>query len=159
MIVTGSGTGTHRIDAEYGLFTELQVGSYVFMDDQYLACDLTGDGADSPYETSLFVDARVVSANAAGMVTVDAGFKAFSTDADAPTVRAGAPDGAKYFFMGDEHGAVLIPPGDTQPKLADRITLAAPHCDPTVNLYDTYHVVDGETLTALWPVSARGRSR
>jgi D-serine deaminase-like pyridoxal phosphate-dependent protein len=36
-----------------------------------------------------------------------------------------------------------------------------PHCDPTVNLYDSYHVVagDGETIEASWPVSARGRSR
>jgi 3-hydroxy-D-aspartate aldolase len=39
------------------------------------------------------------------------------------------------------------------------VILGAPHCDPTVNLYDTYHVVDGDTLVALWPVSARGRSR
>ena len=31
-IVTGGGTGTHPIDAELGVFTELQVGSYVFMD-------------------------------------------------------------------------------------------------------------------------------
>ncbi|HQN52429.1 MAG TPA: alanine racemase, partial [Phenylobacterium sp.] len=59
-IVTGSGTGTHRIDADFGLFTELQVGSYLFMDAQYLAC-----GEIGPYETSLYIDARVVSANAA----------------------------------------------------------------------------------------------
>jgi D-serine deaminase-like pyridoxal phosphate-dependent protein len=37
--------------------------------------------------------------------------------------------------------------------------MAAPHCDPTVNLYETYHVVKDGALTALWPVSARGRSR
>jgi D-serine deaminase-like pyridoxal phosphate-dependent protein len=154
-IVTGSGTGTHRIDAEFGLFTELQVGSYVFMDAQYLAC-----GEIGPYETSLYIDARVVSANAApAMVTVDAGFKAFSTDADKPVIASGAPEGSKYFFMGDEHGAVVLPPGAEAPALAARVTLTAPHCDPTVNLYDTYHVVDGETLTALWPVSGRGRSR
>jgi len=36
--------------------------------------------------------------------------------------------------------------------------LGAPHCDPTVNLYEAYHVVRGETLEAIWPVSARGRS-
>ena len=30
-IVTGSGTGTHFIDARLGVFTELQVGSYVFI--------------------------------------------------------------------------------------------------------------------------------
>ena len=157
-IVTGGGTGTHRIDAELNLFTELQVGSYVFMDSQYLACDLTGDGEGSPFETALMVDARVVSANAPGMVTLDAGFKAFSTDAEPPLVLSGVGEGAKYFFMGDEHGALLLPPGERL-ALADRITLGAPHCDPTVNLYDTYHVVQGDTLRALWPVAARGRSR
>jgi 3-hydroxy-D-aspartate aldolase len=52
-IVSGSGTGSHRIDAELGIFTEFQVGSYVFMDGQYLVCDIAGDGADqSPYEAS-----------------------------------------------------------------------------------------------------------
>lgn len=157
-IVTGGGTGTHRIDAELNLFTELQTGSYVFMDSQYLDCDLTGEPGGSPFETSLMIDARVVSANSAGMVTIDAGFKAFSTDADPPRILSGAPEGSKYFFMGDEHGAVLVPEG-TPPGLAEVVTLAAPHCDPTVNLYDTYHVVDGNTLQALWPVAGRGRSR
>jgi len=156
--VTGGGTGTHRIDADLDLFTELQVGSYVFMDSQYLACDLTGDGQGSPFETALMIDARVVSANGRGMATVDAGFKAFSTDADPPLVLAGVGEGARYIFMGDEHGAVILPPGETL-SLADVVTFAAPHCDPTVNLYDTYHVVQGDTLRALWPVAARGRSR
>jgi D-serine deaminase-like pyridoxal phosphate-dependent protein len=159
-IVSGSGTGSHRIDAELGIFTELQVGSYVFMDGQYLACDIAGEGAEaSPYEASLFIDARVVSANTPGMATVDAGFKAMSTDADPPKVLAGAPEGSRYFFMGDEHGAVLPPSGAAAPGLGDRVVLGAPHCDPTVNLYDAYHVVEGDTLVALWPVSARGRSR
>jgi 3-hydroxy-D-aspartate aldolase len=159
-IVSGSGTGSHRIDAELGIFSEFQVGSYVFMDGQYLACDIAGEGADqSPYEASLLIDARVVSANTPGMVTIDAGFKALSTDAEPPKVFGGAPEGSRYFFMGDEHGAILPPPGDTPPSLAERVILGAPHCDPTVNLYDTYHVVEGDTLVALWPVSARGRSR
>ncbi|UAJ09385.1 DSD1 family PLP-dependent enzyme [Polymorphobacter megasporae] len=157
-IVTGGGTGTHRIDATLDLFTELQVGSYVFMDSQYLACDLTGDEGGSPFETALMIDTRVVSNNATGMATVDGGFKAFSTDADPPLVLAGAPDGSKYFFMGDEHGALIVPEGKV-PGLAEIVTFAAPHCDPTVNLYDTYHVVQGDTLRALWPVAARGRSR
>ena len=156
-IITGGGTGTHRIDASLGLFTELQVGSYVFMDTQYAVCDLTGDGEDS-FETALMIDSRIVSANAQGMATLDAGFKAFSTDAEPPLLLSGAPEGSKYFFMGDEHGALLVPSGEV-PALAEIVTLAAPHCDPTVNLYDTYHVVQGDTLRALWPVAARGRSR
>jgi D-serine deaminase-like pyridoxal phosphate-dependent protein len=157
-VITGGGTGTHRIDAELGLFTELQVGSYVFMDSQYSDCELTGDKQDAPFETALMVDARVVSANTPGMVTLDAGLKAFSTDAEAPRVLNGAKPGAKYAFMGDEHGSLTLASGESL-ALADVVTLAAPHCDPTVNLYDTYHVVQGDTLRALWPIAARGRSR
>lgn len=157
-VVTGSGTGTHRIDMALGIFTELQVGSYVFMDDQYAACDLTGDGSDA-YERSLFVDARVVSANARGLVTLDAGFKAFATEGAPPTVAAGAPGESRFLFMGDEHGALVAPGIEAALNIADVVTLNTPHCDPTVNLYDSYHVVRGDTLVDIWPVLARGRSR
>ena len=110
-IVTGGGTGTHRIDPDLGLFTELQVGSYVFMDSQYLACDLTGeDDAAPPFKTSLMIDSRVVSANTPGMVTIDAGFKAFSTDAEAPLVLGSAPMGGKYRLHGRRAWRGLILP-------------------------------------------------
>jgi len=156
-IVSGGGTGTHRIDAALGAFTEFQVGSYVFMDRQYNDCDLTGDSA-APFETSLMVDARVISASHPFMVTVDAGFKAFATDGGAPTILRGAADGATYHFMGDEQGCVIPPIGVTPPALGEIVTFAAPHCDPTVNLYDSYHLVRGDTLEAIWPIEARGRS-
>jgi D-serine deaminase-like pyridoxal phosphate-dependent protein len=157
LLVTGGGTGSHRIDAELGVLTELQVGSYIFMDRQYCDCDLAGDGA-APFETSLFVDARVISANHAFLSTVDAGFKAFATEAGAPPIVAGAAEGSTYRFMGDEQGAVLPPRGAAPPKLAEVVTFAAPHCDPTVNLYDAYHAVRDGTLVDIWPIEARGRS-
>ena len=156
-IVTGGGTGTHRIDAALGTFTELQVGSYVFMDRQYNDCDLTGEGA-APFETALMVDARVISASHPFMATVDAGFKAFATEAGAPPILAGAAEGSAYHFMGDEHGCVIPPPGAQPPKLGESVIFAAPHCDPTVNLYDAYHLVRGDTLLGIWPIEARGRS-
>jgi D-serine deaminase-like pyridoxal phosphate-dependent protein len=157
-IVTGGGTGTHRIDAGLGIFTELQVGSYIFMDDEYRACDLTGEeGAAIPFETSLMIDSSVISANTPGLFTLDAGIKSMATDAPLPSVETGAAEGARFFLMGDEHGALLTLPGSL--ALGDRVSLRTPHCDPTVNLYDNYHVVRGQTLDAIWPVSARGRSR
>jgi 3-hydroxy-D-aspartate aldolase len=156
-IVTGGGTGTHAIDMALGVFTELQVGSYVFMDRQYLDCDLTGAG-EAPFETALFVDARVVSANGPGMATIDSGFKALATDGGPPRIASGA-DGAQFMFMGDEHGAIIGPDADTRHAIGDAVTLIVPHCDPTVNLYASYHVVAGDTLIDIWPVSARGRSR
>ena len=152
-VVTGGGTGSHAIDAELGVLTELQVGSYVFMDREYGECDLTG--GDAPFETALMIDARVISANARGLVTIDAGLKAFATDAGAPAVLSGGGADARYRFMGDEHGAIL---GDALPALGARVTLGAPHCDPTVNLYDAYHMVADDCLIAIWPVTARGRS-
>jgi 3-hydroxy-D-aspartate aldolase len=158
-IVTGAGTGTHRIDAAIGVLTEWQVGSYLFMDRQYRECDLTGDGHGVPFEYSLFVDARVVSCNTPGMATIDAGFKAFATDGGLPVIVDGAPEGAMYRFMGDEHGAVIDPAGQQVWRNGDLVRLAVPHCDPTVNLYDSYHVFAGDTLEAIWPVSARGRGR
>ncbi len=157
-IVTGSGTGTHEIDLALGVFTELQAGSYVFMDTQYLACDLDGSGAE-PFEVSLTVDSRVVSANHDALVTIDAGFKSLSTDGGSPRVLAGAAQETMFAFMGDEHGALVGPEIGRQLKPGDPVTLAVPHCDPTVNLYDSYHVVKDGTLVDSWPVSARGRAR
>lgn len=157
-IVSGGGTGTCHIDAELGVINEWQVGSYVFMDRQYADCDLSGAGA-SPFDFALLIDTRVVSANSAGIATCDAGFKAMATDAGQPKILAGAPDGATYHFMGDEHGLVVDAALEHSWELADRLTLAVPHCDPTVNLYDAYHVVRGEALVDIWPVTARGRSR
>ncbi|MBE1528536.1 D-serine deaminase-like pyridoxal phosphate-dependent protein [Sphingopyxis sp. OAS728] len=157
-IVTGSGTGTHRIDLELGVFNELQAGSYVFMDKQYLDCDIA-DGAEPPFEVSLAVDARVVSANHSGLVTIDAGYKSLSTDGGVAVVQRGAPETAFFAFMGDEHAALIAPEIGTQLAPGDPVSLTVPHCDPTVNLYDFYHVVAGDTLVDIWPVSARGRAR
>ena len=157
-IVTGSGTGTHYIDAKLGVFTELQVGSYVFMDHDYNVCDLRG--ADKPtFEQALQIDARAVSANTPGMVTVDAGLKAMATEKGPPMILKGAASGSTTRFMGDEHLAVIAPEGQAAPALGEQVILVPPHCDPTVNLYESYHVVKGDTLVEIWPVTARGRSR
>jgi D-serine deaminase-like pyridoxal phosphate-dependent protein len=104
------------------------------------------------------VDARVISANSPGMRTIDAGYKALATDGGIPRVLSGMPPETEYQFMGDEHGA-LISTVEPAPGIGERIVLTAPHCDPTVNLYDFYHVVRGDTLVAIWRVDARGRSR
>ena len=157
-IVTGSGTGTHRIDAALGVFTEWQVGSYLFMDRQYAECELSQSVA-LLFEYALFVEASVISSNTPGMATLDAGFKAMATDGGPPVVVSGAPPGTTFYFMGDEHGLIVDPAQQHRWQLGDRVRLAVPHCDPTVNLYDAYHLLDQGVLEAIWPVTARGRSR
>ena len=156
-ILTGGGTGTFDIDPDARVLTELQVGSYVFMDRQYNDV-WEKSGERPPFATSLFVQTTVISANRDGLATTDAGFKAFATDAGPPMIVSDAPNGAGYFFFGDEQGGVFYPPGAQKLSVGDVVICAVPHCDPTVNLYDSYHVVRGDRLEAIWPIEARGRS-
>lgn len=157
-IVTGGGTGTFDIDPAAQVLTEFQAGSYAFMDRQYEDVFRTDD-ASPPFETSLFVQTTVISANAPGLVTVDAGFKSFATDAGVPQLASGAPPGSTYFFFGDEHGGVELPPHAAQPALGRVMTCTVPHCDPTVNLYDVLHVVRKDVLLEQWAIEARGCSQ
>jgi D-serine deaminase-like pyridoxal phosphate-dependent protein len=147
-IVTGGSTGTYRVDAEGPVLTELQAGSYVFMDGAYARIGGIG------FAHSLQVLATVISANQPDRVTVDAGYKAFSTD------RPFGPDplqcaGARYEWAGDEFGFLFLE-GAAQPvRLGDRIRFIPPHCDPTVNLYDRLYVMSGDSVVDMWPIMDR----
>lgn len=156
-ILSGGGTGTFDIDPDARTLTELQVGSYVFMDRQYNDV-WTKPGDRPPFETSLFVQTTVISANRTGLVTTDAGLKSFATDDGVPVIAHGAPPGAVYFFFGDEQGGVIYNEEAQRLRHGDAIACVVPHCDPTVNLYDRYHAVRGDVLEAIWPVDGRGRS-
>src|SRR5919106_788178 len=154
-IVTGGGTGTHLPDLEAGPFTEIQPGSYLFMDKQYGAIELA-PGSDAPFRTALTVAARVISANQPDLVVLDAGFKALATDAGPALVASGAAADATYQFMGDEHGGLHFSAGAARPAVGDLVRLVAPHCDPTVNLHDWFHVMRDGHLVDIWPIDARG---
>ncbi len=81
------------------------------MDHEYNVCDLRGPG-EPTFEQALLVDARVVSANTAGMVTIDAGLKAMAhREGGPPMILEGRRRGSTTRFMGDEHLAVLGPEG------------------------------------------------
>lgn len=154
-IVTGSGTGTHDIDSRLGVFTDLQVGSYIFMDGGYAACGLEpGGGQRFPH--SLFVATRVMSNRHAGFVTTDAGSKCFAMDGPPPALAAGAPEGSSYSMFGDQFGKVTLPAGSNGMPLNTQMRVIVPHCDPTVNLWDWLVCLRGDTVEAIWPIEARG---
>jgi 3-hydroxy-D-aspartate aldolase len=153
-IVTGGGTGTHLLDLEEGPFSEIQPGSYLFMDKQYGAVELVPGAA--AFRTSLTIATRVISANQPALVLLDAGFKAMATDAGPALVAGGASLDAAYQFMGDEHGGLRFAAGAARPEVGDLVRLVAPHCDPTVNLHDWLHVMQGGRLIDVWPIDARG---
>tara|TARA_B100000686_G_C16798316_1_gene984072 strand:- start:1301 stop:2446 length:1146 start_codon:yes stop_codon:yes gene_type:complete len=153
-IVTGGGTGTHFIDANIDIFTELQVGSYSVMDVEYL--EIEPEDMKWPYEPALTLLSSVVSSNQPGIATIDAGLKVFATDGPEPTIINGAPEDSKYQFFGDEHGKIILGQTNSFLKPGDLIELIVPHCDPTINLHDYYYCVRGDTLVDIWNVDARG---
>src|SRR5690606_32424589 len=153
--VTGGGTGSFATDAALGVLTEVQPGSYIFMDSQYR--DALGHDADGEFEQSLFVQARIVSINAASHVTVDAGLKAFATDGPLPRPAGGRFADCRYFWYGDEHGGLSRPASDPAPALGERVEFIPPHCDPTVDRYDRLVMVRGDTVVDVAPLEAARR--
>lgn len=149
-IVSGGGTGSAALDAASGVFTEVQAGSYIFMDQIYLR------NQGVPFGASLRVTATVLSVRPDGSVTVDAGTKHFSRG-PLPTLGGSLAGKGRYQFAGDEHGRVFMKPGARTPQLGDRLLFDVPHCDPTVNLYPELHVVDGSRVTETWAIDARRR--
>jgi len=154
-VVTGGSTGAFVQELATGTYTEFQCGSYALMDVEYDLVDPDGTGRPA-FPASLSVAVRVISANAPGLATTDGGEKRFAAKhGTAPRIMRGAPAGAAYRPSSDEHGTVTLPEG-ARLSPGDLIELEVPHCDPTVNLYDFIHVMQGGELVAIWPVDARG---
>jgi 3-hydroxy-D-aspartate aldolase len=150
--VTGAGTGSYMFEAASSVYHELQAGSYIFMDADYAKNEWTESGIPQ-FEHSLFVWTTVMSVPAPTRPVVDAGLKASSIDSGMPRV-AGYAD-VDYVKASDEHGVLQIT-GDTRFKVGDKLKLIPGHCDPTVNLYDSYVCMRNGRVEALWPITARG---
>jgi len=152
-IVTTAGTGTAAIAQRCPGITEVQPGSFVFMDTSYRRA------LGAEFEPALSILATVISRPRSGEAVVDAGLKALSTDSGfaEPKDRPGM----SYRPAGDEHGilawSTAALPEPAAPRIGDRVELVPSHIDTTINLHDTYHVLSGGRLIATWPVSARGK--
>lgn len=150
-ILSGASTGTYNIDAEIEGMTEMQSGSYVFMDVEYRKIGGAGGPVYEDFAPALCVLSTVVHRSDKKAI-VDAGIKALATDRSFGPEILGRSDIA-YEFAGDEHGRFVV--NDDSIRLGDRLRLIIPHCDPTVNLYDRFFCVRGETVEGEWPIMER----
>jgi D-serine deaminase-like pyridoxal phosphate-dependent protein len=148
-IVSTAGTGTFRYAAEWPRVTEVQPGSYVFMDSDYSSVEGVG------FENALTVLVSVVSTQRKDAAVVDAGYKTVSSDSGAPRPRG---VDATFGFMGDEHGKLTFENGCPLAP-GDKVELIPSHCDTTVNLHDVYYVTRDGYVVAVWPIAGRGRVR
>ncbi|WP_212525897.1 DSD1 family PLP-dependent enzyme [Actibacterium sp. MT2.3-13A] len=153
-IVGGAGTGSYAFETASGVWNELQVGSYVFMDHDYALNQGADGGPVQDFGHSLTIKTTVMSAPAPDRIITDAGLKAYTTDCGLPALM-GCP-GGEVLKASDEHTTIRFArPGD-RPALGEALHLIPGHCDPTVNLHDWIVGVRGGRVECLWPVDARG---
>jgi 3-hydroxy-D-aspartate aldolase len=144
--ISGVSTGTVEFHIKDTVYTELQPGSYLFMDAAYQAVGIK-------FEHSLFVLATVISRQNEAVIT-DAGLKSVSVDQRPPRFVGCESYDAD---MSEEHCAIYGK--DLPQKIGDRMFLIPSHCCTTVNLYDyLYFVRKGEVVDRA-PVTGRGHSR
>jgi D-serine deaminase-like pyridoxal phosphate-dependent protein len=157
-IFSGGGTGTYSIQHLVSGFTDVQVGSYIFMDMQYLGIGSEdGHPIYSDFEPSLTVLATILNNRFTGRLTTDAGAKALTIN----TPRAGVigEPGMDYNAGSDEFGSITFKEASKSYKMGDKLELIVPHCDPAVNLYDYIYATRKDRVEAVWEVTARGHSQ
>lgn len=142
--VSGISTGTANFKGK-GIYTEMQAGSYLFMDGAYGALKLN-------FINALFILSDVMSLKKDRIIT-DAGLKSMATDQGPPQLK-GHP-GAEL-NLSEEHTMFLLPDHDY--KVGDKVFIIPSHGCTTVNLYDKIHLVRGDEVIGIVDVTSRGKS-
>jgi D-serine deaminase-like pyridoxal phosphate-dependent protein len=148
-IVTTGGTGTAEICASVDGITEVQPGSFIFMDVAYR------NATDAAYRNALKLVSTVISKSSDHRVILDAGTKSLSVDMG--NAEPFHRPSWSYRPAGDEHGILESEVDLIELVPGDRIAMLPSHIDTTVALHDTFHIVRGDHFIGLWPIAARGK--
>ena len=156
-IFSGGGTGTYNIMTRVKGITDLQVGSYIFMDAQYL--EIGGESGDvyTDFAPSLTVMTTVLNTYFPGRITTDAGAKALTLNK--PDAIVIGEKGFSYNAGSDEFGSIRYETATKTYKVGDKLELIVPHCDPVVNEYDQIYGTRKDRVEVIWPIAARGHSQ
>ena len=147
-VVTTGGTGTAEFCATVPGVTELQPGSFIFMDTDYR------NAVGTFYSNSLTILSTVVSKQGPRAVTIDSGLKSLTTDSGLAECKDSR---YAYGVLGDEHGSLMWEDGTPALSVGDRVEMIPSHIDPTVNLHDFYYAYRGGVIEEIWPVDSRGK--
>ncbi len=148
-VVTTGGTGTSPWCAENDFVTEVQPGSFIFMDTAYRK-------AGQKYEQALHLVATVISKPNSERAVIDSGYKSLSTDSGAPEVSNIAS--LAYEPGGDEHGILKSASGgDVALEIGDRVSITPSHIDTTINLHDYFYCHRQGKIEAIVPIANRGK--
>ena len=149
-IVSAGGTGTYDLTGSYPGVTEVEAGSYVFMDKRY------GDIHGDTFRQSLSILATVISRPEKNVAFTDVGMKSVTHEFGMPAVNA---HGMELTKLSEEHGKIELSDEAVDLKVGDVIDIVPSHCCTTVNLYNVFYVVRKGKLEAIWDISCRGMNQ
>jgi D-serine deaminase-like pyridoxal phosphate-dependent protein len=162
-IVSGGGTGTYDMTGVYQGITEIEAGSYVFMDACYGKLGL-------PFEQSLFIVCTVVSTPEDGVCVVDGGLKTMTSEFGYPVpaflMKAGGGENkapirlssevVQVKILSEEHA--ILDTGTLEVSVGDKVFMIPSHICTTVNLHNQYQVFQSGRFVTRWDIEARGAS-
>lgn len=152
-IMSGGGTGTFNITGSIPEMTEVQAGSYVFMDSTYRNVQ----GAGDQFDCSLSVLATVVSRPSAERMIVDTGLKVLAKEFGIP--QPVNLDGVEMTGLSEEHGTILVSDENFALTPGDKLEILPSHCCTTVNLHDRYYGIRNGIVESVWDITARGKAQ
>ena len=157
-IFSGGGTGTYDIMTAVKGFTDVQVGSYVFMDSQYIVIGgAKNEKVFDDFAPSLTVMTTIINANYPGRLITDSGTKALTLNK--PNAMVIGEPGFDYVAGSDEYGTITFTTSNKSYKVGDKLEVIVPHCDPVVNEYDIMYGIRKEKVESILPILARGKSQ
>jgi len=157
-IFSGGGTGTYNMMAQFPGFTDVQVGSYLFMDRQYMV--IGGVNNENEYDDfvpSLTVITTIINNNHPGRLITDSGAKSLTINR--PTAMVIGEPGFSYSAGSDEYGTITFEESSRSYKVGDKLEVIIPHCDPVINLYDVIFGIRNDKVESVLPILARGKSQ
>jgi D-serine deaminase-like pyridoxal phosphate-dependent protein len=144
-VVSAGGTGTYDITGNNPRVTEIQAGSYTFMDNFH--------GNLVPGFSRALTVLGTVVIEQGNTIVLDSGRKSIGIDFVLPTMVDYPFYQARYFA--EEH-ALFDVDERCKLRLGNTVELTPGYAPTTVNLYDAYHVVEKDVVVDILPIVPRG---
>lgn len=136
-IVSAGGTGTYSISGRFPGVTEIQAGSYPFMDTDYgTVC--------RDFDLSLSVLTTVISRTGNERMVLDCGLKSLSGERGLPKLKN--MEGARLRRLNAEHAIIDILDPGLPVQVGDQVEIWAHYSDATVNLHRRIYGLRGNQV-------------
>ena len=146
--ISGASTATAGEKAKGGVYTEIQAGSYLFMDASYRRCGL-------PFESALSVVSTIIS-KSENRIVLDVGVKNLGMDQRDPEIAGQRPEDSLSFS--EEHTAVYRDGIGRCNPIGSQVAVLPGHCCTTVNTFDWILIKEGDEILDRWRIDGRGKS-